>query len=150
MADSFEEEAEEVKLKLKGIDFDRVYTSPLTRAKRLAEYCGYDNAIADDRLREMNMGEWEMQRYDDIKDEALQLWYDDYMHLPATGGESFPMLRQRVGEFIEELRNKEFNRVAVFTHAGVIVSAGLHCGLFDENDAFTHQPGYGGMLSIHL
>ena len=150
LADTFEEEASEVKRQLQDMRFDCTYTSPLTRARRLADYCGYRNAIVDDRLKEMNMGEWEMQRYDEIRDEALQKWYDDYMHLPATGGESFPMLRKRVAEFIDDLRMKPHHHVGVFTHAGVIVSAGLYSGLFEEANAFSHQPGYGGVLRILL
>lgn len=147
-ADTFEEEAAEVKRQLQGMRFDCTYTSPLTRARRLADYCGYSNAIVDDRLKEMNMGEWEMQRYDEIRDEALQKWYDDYMHLPATGGESFPMLYSRVSSFLDELRTKAHRHVAVFAHGGVLVSAGLYAGMYDEADAFRHLVAFGGVMEI--
>ena len=148
LADTFEEEASVVRQKLESTSFDCVYTSPLTRARRLATYCGHADAIVDDRLREMNMGDWEMQRYDEIRDEALQRWFDDYMHQPTTGGESFPMLLHRVSSFIDELCRKPYHHVAVFTHGGVIVCAGLYAGLYEEKDAFSHQPEYGGMLTI--
>lgn len=150
LADTFEEEAEAPRRALQAMAIDHAWTSPMTRARRLADYCGFPHATPDPRLREMNMGVWEMQRYDDIRDEALYRWYDDYMHLPATGGESFPMLRQRVGEFLDELRAMPHRHVAVFTHAGVIVAAGLHVGLFPEEDAFAHQPPCGGMMDIWL
>ena len=39
--------------------FDHVFSSPLTRARKLAAYCGYPQPETDDRLKEMNMGEWE-------------------------------------------------------------------------------------------
>ncbi len=147
-ADTFEEEAAEVKRRLEGIVFDRTYTSPLSRAAKLAAYCGFPDAIRDDRLKEMNMGAWEMQRYDEIRDPALTAWYDDYMHLPATGGESFPILYQRVASFLEELQTQSFERVAIFAHGGVLVSAGIYFGLFSEEQAFEHQPAYGGMMKI--
>lgn len=150
LADTFEEEAETPRRALQTMPIERAWTSPLSRARRLAQYCGFADATPDPRLREMHMGAWEMQRYDDIRDEALQRWYDDYMHLPATGGESFPMLRQRVGAFLDELRAMPYRHVAVFTHAGVIVAAGLHVHLYDEADAFAHQPPYGGMMDIML
>lgn len=150
VADSFEIEASITKERLQGMTFDRVYSSPLTRARKLAEWCGFHNATIDDRLKEMNMGEWEMQRYDDIHDPALQRWYDDFLHLPATGGESFPMLRQRVGSFLNELSQKNYRHVAVFAHGGVIVAACLYVGLYPEEEAFSHQLGYGEVMDIEI
>ena len=47
---SFEEEAHKTKLQLKDIQFDKVFTSPLTRAIKLASYCGYSKAEIDYRL----------------------------------------------------------------------------------------------------
>ena len=147
-ADTFEQEAAEVKRQLEGLAFDKVYTSPLSRAVRLATYCGYPDAVRDERLMEMNMGDWEMQRWDDIADPHLQKWYADYLHLPTTGGESFMQLRARVNAFLDELRRKEYERVAIFSHGGVLVSAGLYAGLFEETDCFSHQVGYGGVMEI--
>ena len=95
VADTFPQEAADVRRHLSGIEFDQAYTSPLRRAVKLADYCGFTTAIRDDRLKEMNMGRWEMQSYDKIDDPALQEWYKDYMHLPATGGESFPDLKRQ-------------------------------------------------------
>jgi broad specificity phosphatase PhoE len=66
--DTFEEEASLTKAKLAGMTFDKVFTSPLTRARKLAAYCGYPDAVADERLMEMDMGDWEMQKFDEIKD----------------------------------------------------------------------------------
>ena len=41
---SFEDEAEAVKKTLSGHIFDKVWSSPLTRCVRLANYCGYPDA----------------------------------------------------------------------------------------------------------
>ena len=151
LADSFLKEAEEVrqKLSLYGA-FHEVYTSPLKRATKLAEFCGYTDALPDARLMEMNMGEWEMQKYDDIQDPWLQEWYKDYLHLPTTGGESFPQLRARVAEFIDERRQNspEDATIAVFAHAGVLIAAMLYTNLFPESEAFRNQPQYGGIIEL--
>lgn len=61
VADTFETEAEETKKNLGTVEFDAVFSSPLTRARKLAAFCGYDTPIVDDRLKEMNMGDWEMK-----------------------------------------------------------------------------------------
>lgn len=150
VADTFEEEAAQTLLHLQGMTFDRVFTSPLSRARKLAAFCGYPDAVVDDRLKEMNMGEWEMQRYDEITDPALQRWYADYMHLPATGGESFPMLHARVSAFLDELRRQPFRHVAIFAHGGVLVSAGIYAGLFGEENAFSHSVPYGGIQEMEV
>ena len=89
---TFTEEAEVVKGLLSLHEpFDAVYTSPLSRCRHLATHCGYSDAMRDDRIMEINFGEWEMQAYDEIKDPRLQEWYDDYLNVAATGGESFMM-----------------------------------------------------------
>lgn len=151
VADTFIEEASTTEKKLKPFEpFDSVYSSPLTRARKLAAFCGYDNPVVDERLKEMNMGDWEMQKYDEIKDNALQQWYEDYMHLPATNGESFPMLYQRVKSFLDELRNQPFQRVAVFAHGGVLICAGIYAGLFPEKGCFKHLTDFGGIQRILL
>ena len=108
-----------------GITPDVIYSSPLSRAIKLSAFCGYDTPVKDDRLKEMNMGDWEMQKYDEIKDDALQMWYDDYMHLRATGGKGFPDLYKRVSNFLDELRTKGYRRVVIFARGGVLLCAGI-------------------------
>lgn len=67
VADTFEQEAAITKKNIEHLEFDMVFSSPLTRARKLAEYCGWANPVVDDRLKEMNMGSWEMKLFDEIK-----------------------------------------------------------------------------------
>ncbi len=150
LAETFEQEASVTKQNLRGISFDRVFSSPLTRAKKLAGYCGFENPTIDDRLKEMNMGDWEMKLFDEIEDENLQRWYDDYMHLAATNGESFPVLYDRVASFLDELKDKPYGKVAVFAHGGVLICAGIYGGLFPKEDCFKHLVGFGGIEKINI
>ncbi|MBQ9218014.1 MAG: alpha-ribazole phosphatase family protein [Muribaculaceae bacterium] len=149
--DTFTDEAA---LTLQGLQpylpVDAVFSSPLTRARKLAAFCGYPSPTVDDRLMEMNMGQWEMQLYDKIQDPCLQEWYKDYMHLPTPGGEAFPDLMARVGAFLDELRTASHERVAIFAHGGVLIAAGLYAGLFDEQDAWDHLAPFGGIMTIEL
>lgn len=102
---SFEEEAAVCKeaIRRTGIDFTRVYASPLSRCTRLAAYCGFPDAERDDRLKEMYMGKWEMQRFDEITDPRIQEWYQDYLRVRTTGGESFMDVLARVSDFLDHL-----------------------------------------------
>ena len=138
--DTFEQEAEVTRRSLEPfLPFDKVFSSPLTRARKLAAYCGYPDAETDERLLEMNMGEWEMQ---------LQEWYDDYINQPTTGGESFLQQYQRVAGFLDELKDKPYQRVAIFAHAGVLISAGIHAGLYSWDKAWNDLPDYGDYIVI--
>lgn len=58
---TFEIEAAVTKAKIESIHFDMAYTSPLSRCTRLAQYCGFGDAIRDPRILELNFGDWEMQ-----------------------------------------------------------------------------------------
>lgn len=151
VADTFEQEAAQTLHNLQPyLPLDAVFSSPLTRARQLAAYCGFPDPTVDDRLMEMNMGEWEMQLYDKIQDPNLQQWYDDYMHLPTPGGESFPQLYARVAAFLDQLKAAPYSRVAAFAHGGVLIAAGLYAGLYHQGNAWDHLTPFGGILPIEL
>ena len=117
---TFEQEAAVTQENLKAfLPFDHVYTSPLTRCVRLATYCGYPDAERDKRIMEINFGSWEMEPFDRNDDPRLQEWYADYLNVAATGGESFAMQYRRVSDFLDELKGKPYQRVAIFAHGGV-------------------------------
>lgn len=148
LRDSFFEEAALTKQNLGGAVFNAVYTSPLTRSVRLADFCGYPNAIRDNRLKEMNFGEWEMQPFDTNTDPHLQEWYEDYLNQPATGGESFAMVYQRVSDFLDELKPLGYQKVAIFAHGGVLVAAQVYAGYIHYEEAFQSLTPYGGIIRL--
>ena len=117
---------------------------------KLATYCGYPDAERDERIKELNFGAWEMQKFDEIKDPHLQEWFDDYLHVPVTNGESFMQLYQRVAAFLDEVRKKPYERVAVFAHGGVLVSAQAYAGLVKFEEAFSALTPYGGVIELEL
>jgi alpha-ribazole phosphatase len=150
LRESFAAEAEAVRGVLAGESFDAAWCSPLSRCVRLAEACGYGEAVRDERLLEIDFGEWEGRLFNEIDDPALQRWYEDYLRARPTGGETFDEQRARVAEFLKELVAGGRRRVLVFTHGGVMVAAGIHTGLFAAEDAFSHIPPYGGIMKISL
>ncbi|MCM1311335.1 MAG: alpha-ribazole phosphatase family protein [Bacteroides sp.] len=147
---TFESEASDVKRKLSGIVFDKVYTSPLTRAKLLASYCGYSDARQDNRLLEFNFGEWEMQSYDKLyaEDEWFKQWCEDYVNLHTPGGECLLDLQARVNSFIDEMVASGCQRIAAFCHGGIIAAAMLRKGMTTYQNAFSDVPSYGSVVSF--
>lgn len=148
---SFQEEAEACKKALQdmGMRFSRIYTSPLSRCTHLAAYCGFPEAERDERLKEMNMGEWEMQRFEEITDPRIQEWYDDYLRVRTTGGESFMDVLARVSDFLDHL-DRTSGPALVFAHGGVLVAAQVYAGKVKLEDAMKALPPYGGMVEIDL
>lgn len=148
--ETFEAEATLVKNNLKDIDFDIVYSSPLSRCYKLAKFCGFENISLQDSLKEMHFGEWEMMEWDDIHDENIDEWYENWIHCPTTGGESFKIQYDRVASFIDEVRKLNYNNVAIFTHAGVINCARVYVGDTTLEDAFQWIPTYGEIVCIEV
>ena len=151
LSDTFEQEATLTRTALLAYaPFNAAYSSPLSRATRLASFCGFENATIDPRLREMNMGDWEMQRFDEITDENLQRWYADYMNVRTTNGEGFPDIYARVSSFLNQLKTQTHRRVVVFAHGGVLICAGIYAGLFKRENAFDNLTPFGGLLKITI
>lgn len=150
LADTFPSEADEVKKKLSGYKIDIAYTSPLSRCRRLAEHCGFPDAMPDERLMEMNFGEWEMKRYDEIIDPRLQLWYDDYLNVAATEGESAMMQRNRFKDFLRSLQYDDDKTIAIFTHGGILIHALVLLKGLSYSEAYALDLGYGSILEFDV
>ena len=152
LSETFPEEAECVARQLTNYSFDRVYTSPLSRCVGLAERCGFPDAVRDERLMEMNFGDWEMCKYDEISDARLQQWFDDFINVAPTGGESCMQQRARFLDFINTLRTglPRDASVALFTHGGILIHALNIFGGKDYNELFRSIPPYGSIVRLTI
>lgn len=150
LKDSFETEASIVKEKLKGEHFDRIWTSPLSRCVHLARYCGYPDAIQDERIKELNFGRWEMKTWEEIAEDPLSKeWFKDWLNFPPPGGESFMDQYRRVSSFLDEIKENGYNNVCVFAHGGVLACAQIYAESLDPKEAFAHIVPYGEVLKLH-
>lgn len=151
LSPSFEEEARGVKLSLRGETFDGVWSSPLSRCLRLAACCGYPSAATDNRLKELDFGEWEMKSWDEISaDPRSEAWFADWIFAKAPGGESLSDQYARVRSFLDDLKSGRFRNACIFTHGGIIACARVYAGECTLRDAFKHVPPYGSVLRLHL
>lgn len=88
--------------RLKGMEFARVFTSPLQRAKRTCELAGFGSGADVDRdLVEWNYGEYEGLRTQDIRAKRpdWQMFRDGF-----PGGESFDEIGDRADRVVERVR----------------------------------------------
>lgn len=110
-------EAAAIRLREKGIAFDRVYSSPLIRAVQTAQIVAPGVSVqTDDRLIEMDYGPYEGM---DLNAPAPEIvaFFSDFIHNPAPEGmEPLGEVVARVGAFMEELKACRGN-ILVSTHA---------------------------------
>ena len=132
-----------------------IFSSPLQRCTLLAKYIHHKiktiSYQEDERLKEMNFGDWEMQNWNDILPEQLNPWMEDFVNIPASNGESFTELHKRVDEFLSHQISKEINKpIIIVSHAGVIRSILCHYSELPLKDAFNNKVDFGQVLKIVL
>ncbi|MDQ0108123.1 alpha-ribazole phosphatase [Chitinophaga terrae (ex Kim and Jung 2007)] len=118
VAGSFETEAAEVKAKLPARNF-KVVSSPSQRCVKLARALFGDQFSTDDRLMEMNFGNWEMQPWDSISKNAISKWADNVVFERIPGGETYEELFNRSIQIFEACVASGEDTVLI-THGGVI------------------------------
>jgi alpha-ribazole phosphatase len=119
LADTFLRDLEYYKNNL-PLNFDSVYCSPLQRCKELATVLKFDNVIYENALMEMNFGDWENKKWNDLNQDELNTWMADFVNIKAPNGENLIQLFDRVKVFADSLRMEEHKKVLLITHAGVI------------------------------
>ena len=151
VAPSFETEASRVKENISNERFDIVYSSPLSRCRKLAAFCGFHEPILDDRLKELNFGEWEMKSWNELSsDPRSEAWFKDWVNNPTPNGESLQDQYDRVSDFLNELRKSGLQKVCLFAHGGVLTCARVYAGEYPLQDAFKNVPSYGAIVKLVL
>lgn len=149
LASTFSEEASLILQKLQGITFDKIYTSPLKRCTQLAQILSPSKYEMDQRLTEMNFGNWEGSSWDEIyKTPYGKKWMNNYLTLPCPGGEAYSDLYDRVNTFINELGKNQ--NILIITHAGVIRAFLSVFKIIEEKSIFDRKIDFGEIIRIHL
>lgn len=158
LADTFSLESEQTINQLsKQLNSDfQIVSSPLSRcfslAKVLQKQFPNIDIEQDDRLMEMNFGDWEMQTWDEIPRESSEPWMNDFVNMPAPNGESFLALSERLNQFLAEKISlqKTIPQIVIMAHGGIIRAAlSYFAGLPLEN-AFKFDIKYGSITKISV
>ena len=121
LAETFATEAAAVRAALPWTP-DEVWTSPAARCRALADTLGVAHLKVEPRLRELHMGAWEGQRWEEFRGPESEAWALDPWRRRAPGGETAEEFWARVAAVRAELRLRasEGKHIAVVTHGGVI------------------------------
>jgi alpha-ribazole phosphatase len=126
-----------------------VYSSPLFRCTELANYVSSSSIITDNRLMEMNFGDWEMKNWDAIPADDFTPWMNDFVNITVPNGESFVDLYNRVNDFLEnELQNNTSKAIVIVAHAGVIRSVLCKISNIPLKDAFNNKVAFGSVIKV--
>lgn len=108
-------------------EIDVLYSSDLDRAAETADIIAevqQKPVERDQRLREMDFGQWEGLNYDRIKNnhpERFKKWYNDPTSVNPPEGEYLSQFQQRIiSSFTEIKESHEGEKIAIITHGGVI------------------------------
>ncbi len=104
--------------KIKDIKFDAIFSSLLPRARHTAEILNTKKVdiIIDERLRERESGNLEGKPTSITNREEYWNYYTDINY---GNEERIPDLFNRVKEFLDELKEKEYECVLIVAHSGV-------------------------------
>lgn len=157
LVDTFEVEREAVLSKiwaLKSAEKQAViYSSPLMRCGKLAHFLGAQlNAIvhSEARLKELNFGAWENRAWNDLPQDDLMLWMNDFVTAHPPEGESFEELNERVFAFLKSLQVLDNQCVILVTHAGVMRALMAHAQGLPLAKAFDIKLEYGAVCVVDL
>ena len=119
---SFDKEVNKITKKLIKFNIDtkciKTFTSPLIRCLKLTKELKKDYEI-DERIKEMNLGDWEMKKMSSIPIEKKLEWENNLLTFKIPNGESNE-------EFLDRLRNfsndiiKHDEDILIVCHAGSI------------------------------
>ena len=145
------QQAESVYQRLKGEHIDAVYSSPLYRAKRTAEIATQREVKTDERILEVDFGNWEGKTKEEFIEENAGLW-NNWMDDPEnnraggngeTGGEVVnrltnfynEMLVRHAGQTIVVVGHNGVNRLYMAHQLGMNLKN--YRRIFQENSAIT-------------
>jgi len=130
--DEGKQSAIELGKKLEGIDFDRIYSSPLSRAHETAQLiCGNRQIpiFTDDRLREISFGVCEGVTYEEwTAPNSLYRYFfseDVTKYNPPEKGETIDSIMARTKQFVQEViepLQNECNRIMIVGHGALLAA----------------------------
>ena len=113
------ENAEALKTYLNSYRFDYIYSSPISRAYQTSQILFDKDIIVDDRLMEMNFGDFEGLYVPDLLKEKLyqDLWHNPKDFTRINNGESYEDVIERAKSFIEDIKTlPQDSNIMIVTH----------------------------------
>ncbi len=156
LADSYPEELEVIRRQLPP-QCRTIYSSPLSRCRRLAEAISQDLLKSPqyvELLMEMHFGDWEGKSWQELPQALAREWGDNWQTQATPGGESYQDLYARSRGFISQhlQSHSPDDTVVIVAHAGVLRSLCLQIHpeykSWPQRDTFKIPFDYGAVMSF--
>ncbi len=132
--------------------FDQCYCSPLKRCRETFALLELETACSvDEQLREIDFGQWEGLRFDQVEQRfpgQIDRWSCLQEAFGFPGGDEIGQFNHRVCCWFDKLLKNKFNRVLIVSHAGVIRTAICHLLAIDLSCVFAFSIGEAGLARV--
>lgn len=139
---------------LQSIRFDTCFCSPLIRCVHTVTLLGLEcDPVFDDHVKEIDFGSWEGLSFEQVqKDFSDQLtdWEREGENFSFPGGEMIRAFNSRITCWLDNLLTKDFNRVLIVTHGGVIRIALCYLLGLEADRAFAFNPREGRVSIVNV
>jgi alpha-ribazole phosphatase len=129
----------------------RILSSPSSRCLRLAQALGHRDRVdvqIDERLLELNFGDWEGRAWDDIPRDGIDEWVADPVDYAPGNGESLRMLWMRVQRLREMLLDRLSGNLVIVAHHGPLRALIAQATGLPMESMLDHQIAWGGVIAI--
>jgi broad specificity phosphatase PhoE len=133
---------------------DAIYSSPISRAFKIAQWVGEETNLPVEvrqELSEIHFGVFENHKVENIPEEFKEYWdawNEDVVHYQIPGGESLMGFHQRVSQFTDSLKDQD-GSVLVVCHGGPIQSMLIHLLGLDITQRWHFFIPLGGLVEVH-
>jgi len=136
---------------------DVILSSDLVRAVETAEIIAKEIKISietDDRLREIDQGEWEGMNVDEIKEKFHDLFVlrqNDPLNVASPGGETIGQVYERVCLALEDICRAYPTGIVVITAHGIVLAIiRIIAGGFPIQDVFEYIPENADVIQVEI
>ena len=112
-------QAEELRETIKKIEYDLIISSPLARARHTANIinCKNRNIIIEDRIKERDPGSLSGQPVEEATNR--EEYWNYYTTIQYGTSENIKEFFNRIYNFLDELKTKDYKSVLIVAHSGV-------------------------------
>jgi len=150
---------EELKERFKDIKLDRIYTSPLIRAVKTAQYVNYYHnldLIKIPEIMEINCGDFEGKKWSDLPilfPNEFDKWNNDQENFISPNGESMKQIYNRMSNAMNKIVDENLNlcidkTIAVISHGCAIKT--YQCYLNSQPLSYMSKLGWADNTSVSL
>lgn len=149
--ESFMQEVEAIAQCLPSEAFTSVYSSPLKRCSKLAaKLFSPQTIIEEERLMELNFGDWEGLAWNAIDTKLLDEWGNNFLTQAPPNGECFNEMLNRANNFTDEILPRATGKMAVVTHSGIMRAFLVRFLNIPANKVFSLELNYGAIIQIKV